>query len=156
MSVLFAEAAGTDPVVHLLAPGQIRLHVATVERVALPGLLVETLVSRRGLERRAVEQDIFQLKAECSHMPSAMHGLLQHLSQDHAGSAEQVAPARTDHRVQAQRMHRGLLGEIFILLVHCATPARHPRRAPDSYRAAGQPGVPLKGRADRADLWSSL
>ncbi|MNF84377.1 hypothetical protein D3C84_667360 [compost metagenome] len=121
LSVLFAEVAGADPVVHFLAPGQISLHVAPVKRVALPGLLVETFVSRRRCELRAVEQDIFQLNAECRHMLGCMHRLLQHLSQNHAGGAEQIAPARTERRVQVQRVHRSLLGEVFIFLVHFDT-----------------------------------
>ncbi|MNF48295.1 hypothetical protein D3C84_295280 [compost metagenome] len=120
--ILIAEVAATDPVVHFPTPGQVSPHVTTIQRVALPGWLIETLVPRRRLEFRTVEQDVFQFHAERSHVSGAVHGLLQHLLQDHASAAEYVAPARAERWIQAKRVLGGLQGELFIIFIHCDTP----------------------------------
>ncbi|MCY1402821.1 hypothetical protein D9M71_179800 [compost metagenome] len=122
VGIVFAKVAGGYPLIHFPAPGQVSPHVTTIQRITLPGRLVEALVPGRRLDLRAVEQDILQLDAESGHMLGAVHGLLQHLPQDHAHAAQQVAPARGKCRIQAQRVHGGLLGEFFIVLVHGDTP----------------------------------
>ncbi|MCY1420837.1 hypothetical protein D9M71_364730 [compost metagenome] len=118
LGVVVGEIAGAQPVIQLLAPGQVGLQVAAVQRALLPGRVGEALVAFLGLQLRAAEEDAGQLQAQGSGMLCAVHRLFQGLHKHLANCAEQVAPTWADDRIETQGVFGCLLREFLVCLGH--------------------------------------
>ncbi|MCY1294755.1 hypothetical protein D9M70_440670 [compost metagenome] len=115
--VLGRQVAVLDPLVQLLAPGQVGLHVAAVQRVLAPGRVGEAAVAVLRAQLGLAEQDVLQLQAEMGDVPGAVEGLLDGLAENQAGSRENVLAAQAHHRVEVEGAFRGLALQVFGVLV---------------------------------------
>ncbi|MNM85645.1 hypothetical protein D3C81_977700 [compost metagenome] len=115
--VLGRQVAVADPVLQLLAPGQVGLQVAAVQRVVAPGRVIEaTVVAVRG-QAGFAQQHVLQLQAKVSHMLGAVQRLAHGLAQHGACRAQQVLATNADDRVQPQGVFRGLPLQLIVVLV---------------------------------------
>ncbi|MNZ89416.1 hypothetical protein D3C78_1083400 [compost metagenome] len=115
--VLGRQVAVADPVLQLLAPGQIGLQVAAVQRVLAPGRVLEATVVALGGQAGLAQQHVFQLQAEMCHVFGAVQRLAHGLAQHGTRRAQQVLAADADDRVQAQGVVRGLPLQLIVVLV---------------------------------------
>ncbi|MDT4858522.1 hypothetical protein FQZ97_929950 [compost metagenome] len=115
---LLGQAAAFQPFVHLAAPGQVDLHVAAEHRALRPGRVAEAAVAGFRLQLGAAQQHVLQLLAEGNRMAGAGERLEDRVAQQLLRGAEDVAPLRTDHRVEVEGVFRGLLLQLVFLLAH--------------------------------------
>ncbi|MNP28893.1 hypothetical protein D3C76_1218930 [compost metagenome] len=115
--VLVGKVAGIDPVVQFLAPGQVGLQVAAIQRVLAPGRIVKTTVVILRLQARLAEDHILEFHAEMGDMLGTVQRLANGLTQHHSSRSQQILAAQADHRVQTQGVFRGLALQVIVILV---------------------------------------
>jgi len=86
--VLFRQVAVADPVVQFLAPRQVGLQVAFVQRVLAPGRVVKATVIVFGLQLRFAEHHVLQFNAKMGDVLDAVQRLLDGLGQHHLGRGQ--------------------------------------------------------------------
>lgn len=139
VDVLLRQVAVADPVVELLAPGQVGLQVAFVERVLAPGRIVEATVIAFGLQLGFAKHHILQLEAEMGHVLDAVDGLFDGLGQHHAGRSKQIFAAQADDRIEPQGVFRGLAFQVIVILVTHLRRSIVLRRVPEACCVVTQP-----------------
>ncbi|MNE41764.1 hypothetical protein D3C80_1358520 [compost metagenome] len=88
VDVLGGKVAVVDPVVQLLAPRQVGLHVAAIERVLSPGWVIETAIVAGRQQRGFTKEHILQLNAEMGHVLGAVQGLFDGLAHYHSSRGQ--------------------------------------------------------------------
>ena len=116
-NVLGWQVGGGNPVVQLLAPGQIALHIAAIQRVLRPGRIAKALVIRGWGNVRTTEHDIFDRKAQTANMFEAVDRLLDGLTQYQTCRGNQIPGRCADDRIGAKNVITGLLAEFFVFFV---------------------------------------
>ena len=86
--ILFGQVAVLDPVMQLLAPGQVGLQVAAVQRILAPGGIGKAPVAIGGGEVGLAEHHVLQLHAEVGEVFGAVQGLLEGLLEYDSGGAK--------------------------------------------------------------------
>ena len=98
--VIGGQAAGFQPVVQLVAPGQVGLLVATVDGVERPGRVAEAAIAGLGTQVGLVQQDILEGAAEAQQMPGAVYRLTKGLGENLAGGIEQILAPQAGNRMR--------------------------------------------------------
>ena len=81
--VLFRQVTVADPVVQFLAPRQVGLQIAFVQRVLAPGRVLEATVVVLGHQRGLAEHHVLQLNAKMCDVLDAVQRLFDGLGQHH-------------------------------------------------------------------------
>ncbi|MNM83477.1 hypothetical protein D3C81_955390 [compost metagenome] len=130
--VLRGQVAVADPVLKLLAPGQVRLQIATIQWVLAPGRIIETTVVAIWRQAGLAQQHVLQLQAEVRHVLGAVQRLTHGLAQHVTCRAQQVLAADADDRIQPQGVFRGLPLQLIVVLVTHLRRSVFLRRVPDT------------------------
>ena len=108
-----------DPLVQVLLRREESLHAALVERVVLPGRVLEPAVLLVGFAFRFAEQDFGILAHDLARRLRGRHRIGYRRAQHHRHGAQQFLPVNAaEQRVKGRRALRRILGDFVLRCAH--------------------------------------